>query len=764
MQLTLTPKVAIELAFEFARDSANAEGLGTYHLTGPARPVKMLQDTGKVQADAQYGIDVQGKLSPVAPLTIPDDTRACIGVPLEATHFAFSYPSTSGGESMEDTLEALNLADERWAFFLLVGGFCYFAEDEKTKNWTLLQCNALVLVPSEYTMDFEGPFEPAMAALNHLKQNGRQIDVTLDALEEQGFAAFGWILPDEKPGGHAVCDTDYPFGGFMYEMVPGKEPARMFFKLMPPTEEHVAEFNRRAHETGRKGFFLTRAMSTMRREYNDAKQEEREMNRMSAAATNDGSKKGVWPTFTKVIRPGATPLVGSLATVFALMALGFIQRQVMEVAATLLYYSCFVFSVWVPFRDTGALSVLAANLKYKRRVTALLVLIPIIIAVIEAIALSVAESPLVARLYGIYADDEEVDEEAEASEPVPMRESFDSAIEGIGAIGTYLLVPLFLYHVRVLISRDLENAQSGTSSVAKRHLLAQKTSSRLVLVGQQSSEEDDQEMTPVQPMAAAPTAGAPAPLMRQKTGKMQEVQEMVEDVGEDVMEGLNQGVTAVSKIINKGASMLEESVIDGGGDRLGGPSSTNVLAGIELGAPANASAKAPARVASFTPAKFAKGKGSKVHPAGPEATPESLKEARIRKSATKLQARMRMLIARKRYKQELDRRRQWLCRFHRPIFLASLFDIFGSNIVMEMNRTGNVSDDWTLYSLFFTLPSFLVVLWDQRKANAPRFSIAHGIFLVAVLYRMAYKGKDVDSRVYVTHHTRLEPPATPHAL
>ena len=738
MQLTLTPNVPIELAFKFARDTANAEGLGEYHLTGPATPVAMLKDTGKMQPHDQYGIDVQGKLSPVAPLTMPDDQRACTGIPVAATHFAFAYPSTSGGESMEGTLEELDLADERWAFFLLVGGFCYFVEDEKTKEWTLLQCNALVLVPSEYTMDFEGPFEPHMAALNYLKQNGRQVDVTLDALEEQGFAAFGWVLPSEKPGGHAVCDTDYPLGGFMYEMASWKDPSRMFFKLMPPTDKTVAEFNRLINDTGRKGFFLTRALSTMRREYNDAKQEEKEMNQMSATATNDGGNKGFASTFSKVIRPASTPLVGSIATAFCLMALGFVHRQVMEVAATLLYYSCFVFSVWVPFRDTGALSVLASNLKYKRRVTALLVLIPISITVIEIIALAVAESPVVANLYGLATDEE--DEEGEAAEPVPVRESFDLAIEVIGALGTYLLVPLFLYHVRVLISRDLGNAKSGETSVAKRELLKHKTSARLVLIGQSSGEDEPAERTPVQPMTAV--APAPAALSRQKTGKMQ-VQEMVEDVGDDVIEGFNQGVSAVSKIINKGVNIIEESVIDGGGDKLGGPTSPSMKSIL----------KTSANVAHFTPAKFGR-KSSRVYPGGPEPTPESQKEARIRRAATKLQARMRMLIARKRYAKELERRREWLCRFHRPIFFASLFDILGSNIVLELNRQGYLtvdggpSSDWTLYSLFFTLPSFLVVLWDQRKANAPRFSIAHGIFLVAVLYRMAFKGKDLDATFY----------------
>ena len=85
-------------------------------------------------------------------------------MPEEATHYAFLYPATAG-KSMEEALENLDLADELWAFLLLVGGFCYFQEAPATrdsnaggKTFTLIRSNALVLIPGDEVMDFDGPF------------------------------------------------------------------------------------------------------------------------------------------------------------------------------------------------------------------------------------------------------------------------------------------------------------------------------------------------------------------------------------------------------------------------------------------------------------------------------------------------------------------------------------------------------------------------------------------------------------------------------
>ena len=55
---------------------------------------------------------------------------------------AVDSPCTDPADGMEARLEALNLTDEKWGYFLLVGGFVFFDGEKK-----MLQKNALVLMP-----------------------------------------------------------------------------------------------------------------------------------------------------------------------------------------------------------------------------------------------------------------------------------------------------------------------------------------------------------------------------------------------------------------------------------------------------------------------------------------------------------------------------------------------------------------------------------------------------------------------------------------
>ena len=64
----------------------------------------------------------------------------------------------------------------------------------------------------------------------------------------------------------------------------------------------------------------------------------------------------------------------------------------MEVVGTLVWYICFVFTVWVPFRDTAAMSVLSSSRSRTIKMMALLISIPVIIALIEGAAIITVES------------------------------------------------------------------------------------------------------------------------------------------------------------------------------------------------------------------------------------------------------------------------------------------------------------------------------------------------------------------------------------
>ena len=321
MRLTLSVDVEIEIEFDYAKDiGTDADMLGRYHMSGPQKHVDKLKAAGAglKDGDASSSFDVGGKLSPVCPCSLPANVRRCIGVPEEATHYAFLYPATSHGKSMEEALENLDLADELWAFLLLVGGFCYFQEAPATrdsnaggKTFTLIRSNALVLIPGDEVMDFDGPFTPNQKAIDALRSHGRMVVVTLDVLEEAGFDAFSWVLPNEQPDGIALCpEVDYPFGGFLYQMVEGKAPT--FFALKAPTEAQIAEWEgkQKAAEEAAKKPFAMRLLERAQAEYDERQKEIEEMNLLTegkCACTQHTTAAATITTHHSPLPPTASP-------------------------------------------------------------------------------------------------------------------------------------------------------------------------------------------------------------------------------------------------------------------------------------------------------------------------------------------------------------------------------------------------------------------------------------------------------------------------
>ena len=426
MQLTLEPAVDIQLEFQFARDKTDGpkDGLGSYELVGPPSRLQLLQKTGAVKTKESGELDVSGKMSPVAPLSLPDRTRRCIGVPSAATHFSFAYPAMSGGESLEEALETLNLADELWAFFLLVGGYCYFTVNAEGK-FELLQSNALVLVPSDYTLELTGPHTPDPSAIAGLHKKGRLVDVTLDVLEEQGFAAFGWILPDELADNVPLTkDTTYPYGGFLYEMKNGVPPT--FFAVQAPSEEKLKLFDEKEEErlqAEKSKFSIAGKVRRMRKDYAKAQAEIAEMNKLTDTAGE--SRGGLWKSLKRYYLPKYMPFVCTFSVVVGLASLGFVSPYTMEICATGLWYSFFVYTVWVPFRDTAAMSVLAGAKRKQLTMTLMLVSIPMLIVLVQAAAItyttaSRANAPSALEAFA-RAD--------ELAELAATRERFDITIE-----------------------------------------------------------------------------------------------------------------------------------------------------------------------------------------------------------------------------------------------------------------------------------------------------------------------------------------------
>ena len=247
MKLTIEPAIDLQIDVIGLHDADDVQVLDedapapeamaaqrlTYKLMGPLEKIGMLHQLQKqLQGDNaskegehvaiaksdSFDEVISGSLSALAPLTLPVACHEAAGIPSGAKYWCFAYPV----EALEEALEQINLADEMWAFFLLIGGFVFF-----DGSLEVLSCNALTLVPSSFIMHFDGPHSPSPACLDALRKRGRMRDVTLDALESAGFAAFAWVNPSEAPGGQSLSRPEgddsgsatYVHGAFVYEML-----------------------------------------------------------------------------------------------------------------------------------------------------------------------------------------------------------------------------------------------------------------------------------------------------------------------------------------------------------------------------------------------------------------------------------------------------------------------------------------------------------------------------------------------------------------
>jgi hypothetical protein len=114
--------------------------------------------------------------------------------------------------------------------------------------------------------------------------------VTLDALEEVGFQAFGWVRPGETIGGHSLSqEAKYPFGAFVYEM---KQSEPTFFALVPHTDEQLDEFYESHTPRGTDmtesrlfgGSLISSSRAILRRMKSDMKESSREQRMMDVHA------------------------------------------------------------------------------------------------------------------------------------------------------------------------------------------------------------------------------------------------------------------------------------------------------------------------------------------------------------------------------------------------------------------------------------------------------------------------------------------------
>lgn len=778
MQLTLLPGVELVLAI---RDPTSECPFGEYELLGPDAKIGMLHkimefdrkdedvtrslvttSTPREQGDAHAPAEenevkeaaplaadiadakaIKGMLSPRAPVTLPMECRKAAGIPLEASTFCFAYPA----DRMEEPLEKLNLTDEPWGYFLLVGGFCFFDE-----HGVLLACSALTLVPTPWTMNFVGPAQPSKSALKELHKLKRMCTVTLDALQNAGFAAFGWahaeahelehgvpIIESDGDGGQSVT---YPHGGFVYEMT-GNE--QNFFALVPHSAEQLAEFELQFKpevEPHYKYGIIERYYRQYRRNLAQARKEVEEMTKLTRSATgiedreeSVESKRRRLVLWLKTEIKRFLPITAILLLTSLLIWIAFVDRTLFELCSTFVYYFCLTFSSWVPYRDTAAVAILSRSRSRKRRMYALLTFMPCASALLS-LASSLA-----------FADN--------------SRTNADIAFDVFFHFQVYLVIPLMLFRLRLSTAKDMLEGRHG-SNKNRDVLIANKVAAAVFDAGDHTGEGADSAALAAaaakKAVAAEQRAAEEAAAERDKApasapeASVKALMEATRDVGKFaggfVVSPMGT-LRGSAKIAPHGSGSVDEEhlgqmqreLASSLGNSKGTPRKNHSLVG----------PKQKTKVLrDHSKSHLLSGRNmdlAAVQPGGKQ-----------RRAAQKLQARLRGKLARRQYLNEIKRRRTDLMTFHWPIFLWTLFDIVGERVLNEMVDFGLIDNFWSSFPVT-SIPSWLMFFKDLAKDRSPkkiRFSLSHCIFLIAGLYRLAFRAARFDSYTLEKIETGLE--------
>ena len=196
----------------------------SFALQGPLDAIEILSEAERC-----------GSLSPITPITVPQEARDSLGIPDNAISFAYAYPlpvedadtvgdlidlATQGASKPQEGAGSASetYRVEAWLNFVLVGGYCYFDSERR-----FLHANALTprldVEDAVGRVNLQGPLPCAGASGEALQAAGRLRPVTLPSLTSIGFTAFAWINPNEEaPGGIRLLPSSVSLanGGFLY--------------------------------------------------------------------------------------------------------------------------------------------------------------------------------------------------------------------------------------------------------------------------------------------------------------------------------------------------------------------------------------------------------------------------------------------------------------------------------------------------------------------------------------------------------------------
>lgn len=178
--------------------------------------------------EEKYGLctpdGIRAQVSPMHPLTLDDSARARVGIPEEAEHFCFSYPSPAW-EVVEastnpyelSTWQEGSLEDHHDVLdFLRIGAFMYVDKQDRIVGLATLRPQHIE--GSGLCFAEPQPWLPEWTAA--LVARSRFQPVTMKILREKGARYFVWLRPGELiegPHGEPLKQQpEIPHGGFVY--------------------------------------------------------------------------------------------------------------------------------------------------------------------------------------------------------------------------------------------------------------------------------------------------------------------------------------------------------------------------------------------------------------------------------------------------------------------------------------------------------------------------------------------------------------------
>jgi hypothetical protein len=253
---------AVDLSVSFDPNTLQPK----FAVKGPRRAKALLSRFAVDGSADGAGQISHGRLSPITPLSIPDDAKEKAGIPAAATHYAFAYPLDCLRREYDfDTLVASFFgaadhveSDESVLMFYLLGGFCYFRLDKQEADGAfsssvaapaqLVRVNSLCLTTSgEGTLRFDGPFVAADGAAKALQKEGRLCRITISRLRQAGIGGFAWVNQNEDPGGVALWEHEIPYGAFLYLMEGEGVREPVFYVLRSGEDENDSSSAAAAH-------------------------------------------------------------------------------------------------------------------------------------------------------------------------------------------------------------------------------------------------------------------------------------------------------------------------------------------------------------------------------------------------------------------------------------------------------------------------------------------------------------------------------------